>query len=369
MRLNLKIAIIFTLAFSNANYLAASEDWVYDLRYKEFLVEANNGNAIAMYELGVMTEHGRGTEKNIDKAIVWYKKAIEHDNSSAYVRLGKLYLEGVSVNKNYNKAFQYLQSAKNNKSYGAYYYLALMHEKGFGVPKNLSLAKSNYDKAAKWGHYGAQEKSKKIAVLLNNEKLKQQKNNIKKKQLDLSQYEESVAAEVRRKNQTKVNTKKLAAKKSKVSLAAINNVKKNLLKGMWFNGDKALGFLPSPKTYCISKNKQGLRCVSKEMLRDTGREKVSYLIESTISDISQSGDFTIIYKNKVTKVDVYNSVSASGNDYVSRIKVGPQMKQHVLKCNVTGKNVSCNKNGMVNHVFANLTKKKSTKHVFVQAFE
>ncbi len=365
----LKVAVIFTLATSNINYLFASDDWVYDLRYKEFIAEANKGNGAAMYELGVMTEHGRGTEKNINEAITWYEKAIKQDNASAYVRLGKLYLEGVSIGKNYEKAFKYLQKAKENKSYGAYYYLAIMYEKGLGLTKNLSLAKINYDKAAKWGHYGAKEKSKKIAVLLINEKRKKQKTNEQKKQLELSQYEETVAAEVRRKNQTKINTKKMASKKSKKSLVAINDIKKNLLKGMWFNGDSPLGFLPSPKTYCISKNKLGLRCVSKEIVRNTGREKIYYLIESKISDINKLGDFTIIYKNKVTKVEVLNQVNASGEQYISRVKVGPQKKEHVLKCNVTGKNVSCNKNGMVNYVFVNLIKKKVSKHVFVQAFE
>ncbi len=369
LKLFLKIAAIFTLAISNIHYLFASDDWVYDLRYKEFIVEANKGNGAAMYELGVMTERGHGTEKNIDEAITWYGKAIKHDNASAYVRLGKLYLEGVSIGKNYEKAFKNFQKAKDNKSYGAYYYLAVMYEKGLGLTKNLLLAKTNYDKAAKWGHYGAQEKSKKIAVLLNNDKRKQQKINAQKKRLELSQYEETVAAEVRRKNQTKINTNKVVSKKTKKSLVAINDIKKSLLKGMWFNGNSPLGYLPSPKTYCISKNKLGLRCVSKEILRNTGREKIYYLIESTISDINQSGDFIITYKNKVTKVDVLNPVSASGEEYVSRVKVGSQKKEHILKCNVTGKNVSCNKDGMVNYVFVNLTKKKTGKHVFVQAFE
>ncbi len=361
---------VFILILVNTDFLIASDDWVYDLRYKEFLVEAENGNGAAMYELGVMTERGRGTDKNIQNAIEWYEKAIQNDNSSALVRLGKIYLEGISIEKNYDKALGYLKKAENKNFYGAYYYLAVMYENGYGVKKNLALAKLNYDKAAKWGHYGAKNKSKKIdreLMALASVKLKQKKKK-KKKQIELSQYDEPpVIKKLIRKKQTKIDTTKKTKKMDQ--LVAINDIKKSLLTGMWFNGDSPLGFLPSPQTFCISKQKVGLRCVSKELSRNTGREKVYYLIESKISDINKSGDFTIRYKNKVTKVEVSDKKNGSDEGYVSRIKVGPQKKEHVLKCNVDGKNLSCNKNGMFDYVFVNLTKTKKSNQVFIPGFE
>jgi hypothetical protein len=362
-KLKLNSFFIVVIMMSYTSSLLASDDWVHDLRYKEFLTEARNGSGAAMYELGVMTERGHGTEKNIDEAIKWYQKAIENDSSSAYVRLGKIYLEGVSVDKNYDLAFQYLQKAKKSNSSGSYYYLAIMYENGYGTTKNLTVAKQNYDKASKWGHYGAKEKSKKIAAILSSIK-------IKKKPVIAKKVEKKPVVDIAHVNKTKIDTtKEIVPVKPAKQFVTIKDIKKSLLTGMWFNGDSPLGFLPSPRTYCISKNKVGLRCVSKEMSRNTGREKVYYLIESTISDIDNYGDFTITYKNKVTKVDVFNTVNELGEAYVSRIKVGTQKKLHILKCNVTGKNVSCNKNGMQNYVFVNLTKKNKTRHVFQPAFE
>ncbi len=350
------------ILIGNVELVLASEDWVHDLRYKEFLTEANNGSGAAMYELGMMTERGHGTERNIDKAISWYKKAIENDNSSAYVRLGKLYLEGMGVDKNYKLSFKYLQSAEKHKTSGAYCYLAVMYENGYGTAKNLSLAKQNYDKAAKWGHYGAQEKSKKIAALLNRSG---KKTSVRPKQLVAKS-----TTKAKYKNKTKIDTTtELTKVKQKNQFVTIKDIKKSLLTGMWFNGDSPLGFLPSPRTYCISKNKIGLRCVSKEMSRNTGREKVYYLIESKISEIGNYGDFIITYKNKVTKVDIYKPLTESGETYVSRIKVGPQKKEHILKCNVSGINVSCIKNGMQNYVFVNLTNKHKKKYIYKSAFE
>ncbi|MFV1982449.1 MAG: tetratricopeptide repeat protein [Thiohalomonadales bacterium] len=359
-KFTINIIFISVITLSNFNLILASDDWVHDLRYKEFITEADNGSGAAMYELGIMTERGHGTEKNIEKAIAWYIKAVENDYPSANVRLGKLYLEGVSVDKNYDLAFKYLQSAKKSNASGAYYYLAVMYENGYGTKQDLTRAKQHYDKAAKWGHYGAQEKSKKIAAIL------KEANN--KPQVAIKVKEKSIV-DLKHENKTKVKTsQKIVAVKKKKPFVTIKDIKKSLLSGMWFNGDSPLGFLPSPRTYCISKNKIGLRCVSKEMSRNTGREKVYYLIESKISDIDNYGDFTISYKNKVTKVDVYNSVTESGETYVTRIKVGEQKKTHILKCTVTGKNVNCNKNGMQNYQFVNLIR-KSKKYSFQPAFE
>lgn len=360
---------LFLIILSSTEFLMASGDWVYDLRYKEFLVEADNGSGAAMYELGVMTERGRGTDKNIDSAINWYEKAIQNDNSSALVRLGKIYLEGISTEKNYDKALGYLKKAEKKNSYGAYYYLAVMYENGYGVKIDLSVAKLNYDKAAKWGHYGAKKKSnnigRKLKAQLAKAKLKQKK---KKKQIELSQYEDAIVVKkLIRKKQTKIDTSTEIKRTNR--LVAINDIKKSLLTGMWFNGDSPLGFLPSPRTFCISKVNVGLRCVSKETFKNTGREKVYYLIESKISDINKSGDFIIRYKNKVTKVDVFNRTTESGENYVSRIKVGAQKKEHILKCNVAGNNVSCNKDGMFDYFFVNLTKAKKSKRVFIPGFE
>lgn len=58
--------------------------------YQFQLKMAQKGNTDAEFLVGQMNEEGRGTPKNIDQAIVWYKKAAASGNSEASKRLSEL---------------------------------------------------------------------------------------------------------------------------------------------------------------------------------------------------------------------------------------------------------------------------------------
>lgn len=51
---------------------------------------ANYGNADAQFRLGEMYEEGRGTAKDIDKALAWYRKAAEQGNLAARSKIEQL---------------------------------------------------------------------------------------------------------------------------------------------------------------------------------------------------------------------------------------------------------------------------------------
>ena len=63
-------------------------------------------NAGSLNELGYMYEHGLGMERNIEKAIELYKKAIQKDHRDAMYNLASMYDYGEGVEHNYKKAIK-----------------------------------------------------------------------------------------------------------------------------------------------------------------------------------------------------------------------------------------------------------------------
>ena len=55
---------------------------------------ANNGNIIAMYNLGRYYKHGMGVEKDLERAIYWYKQAVKNGCQKAEKSLNNLSLNG-----------------------------------------------------------------------------------------------------------------------------------------------------------------------------------------------------------------------------------------------------------------------------------
>ena len=59
---------------------------------------AEQGNAVAQFNLGVMYEKGEGVPKDYKQAAYWYSKAAEQGNAEAQTILGIMYGEGEGVN-------------------------------------------------------------------------------------------------------------------------------------------------------------------------------------------------------------------------------------------------------------------------------
>ena len=65
---------------------------------------AEQGDAIAQFNLGVMYDNGRGVTQDYARAIAWYKKAAEQGNASAQFNLGLMYAKGRGVPQDYVRA-------------------------------------------------------------------------------------------------------------------------------------------------------------------------------------------------------------------------------------------------------------------------
>lgn len=125
------------------------------------LTESQNGNVLAIHDLGKLYSTDRLGEKDLEKLQRNYTEALKGfleieptaSNLKSYVqyRIGKMYCYGLGTEKNYTKAFDwFLKSAKENNKF-AQFSLANLYYYGNGVEKDLSQAFLWYQKSASHG--------------------------------------------------------------------------------------------------------------------------------------------------------------------------------------------------------------------------
>ena len=117
-----------------------------------FMRAAEDGDANAQYKLGRMYSQDNRYQKDIKKAMYWYKKAAAQNQKDAALALGELYYYGIETDRNNHLAYTYFNQADTLGNYEASYCLGEMYEKGVGVNKNLQTAFSYYKKAADKGN-------------------------------------------------------------------------------------------------------------------------------------------------------------------------------------------------------------------------
>ncbi|XP_057828091.2 ERAD-associated E3 ubiquitin-protein ligase component HRD3A [Cryptomeria japonica] len=121
--------------------------------------QAQKGNAMAMYRLGIFYYFGlRGVRRDHAKALIWFHRAVEKGDSHSMEFLGEIYARGSGVERNYTKALEWLKAASRQKWFSAYNGIGYLYVKGQGVDsKNFTKAKEYFKKAAEHddpnGHY------------------------------------------------------------------------------------------------------------------------------------------------------------------------------------------------------------------------
>jgi len=109
----------------------------------------------AVNYLGSMYETGKGVEQNYEKAIKYYKMAIEGCNGSAMYNLGNMYYNGKGLEQNYEESIKYYKMATEKGEEHAMYNLGYMYEFGKGVEQNDGEAIKYYKMAIEEGHSSA----------------------------------------------------------------------------------------------------------------------------------------------------------------------------------------------------------------------
>ena len=74
--------------------IAAYERGDYATALREFRVPAEQGDAEARYNLGVMYDNGQGVPRDYVEAVKWYRKAADQGHAAAQLNLGFIYNSG-----------------------------------------------------------------------------------------------------------------------------------------------------------------------------------------------------------------------------------------------------------------------------------
>ena len=121
-----------------------------------FRKSAEQGYPPAQYNMGIAYGRGRGVEKDDREAVEWYRKAAEQGYAPAQSNLSVMYEIGCGVGKDERAAFAWaLKAAKQNHA-AAQRNVGAMYADGRGVQKDDCAAMAWMAKAAEQGHARAQ---------------------------------------------------------------------------------------------------------------------------------------------------------------------------------------------------------------------
>ena len=112
--------------------------------------------AKAEYNLGVIYRDGQGVPQDYKQAVNWFRKAAEQGDASAQYNLGAMYAQGLGVAQDYKQAVDWLRKAAEQGDVDAEYNLGVIYRDGQGVPQDYKQAVNWFRKAAEQGDASAQ---------------------------------------------------------------------------------------------------------------------------------------------------------------------------------------------------------------------
>jgi len=138
--------------------LAAYKKGDFDTAYRLLkpLAETDNSQSAAAQErMGLLTEHGKGTARDLAAAAKWYQKAAEQGDVPAQSHLGRLYRIGAGVPRDAALAAKWSIKAATQSNALAQANLGYMSLEGFGLPADPAAAAGWFKRAAEQGDASA----------------------------------------------------------------------------------------------------------------------------------------------------------------------------------------------------------------------
>lgn len=114
-------------AYQHSDYATALQEWQ---------PLADQGQAVAQYQIGLLYANGKGVTKDDAKARQWYEKAAIQGHTEAQVNLGVLLMYARGGQQDYKMAVYYLRLAANKGNDLAQRRLGQMYERGEGVQQD-----------------------------------------------------------------------------------------------------------------------------------------------------------------------------------------------------------------------------------------
>ncbi len=125
--------------YNEGNYHAAIKIW---------RKAADQGNAPAQHNLGVMYDTGLGVAQDYAQAAQWFRKAADQGFAQAQYNLGIMYYNGQGVAQVYAQAAQWYRKAADQGDARAQTNLGVMYDTGLGVAQNTAIAYALFNLSA-----------------------------------------------------------------------------------------------------------------------------------------------------------------------------------------------------------------------------
>ncbi len=117
-RLSLALALAVCAGFAHADkdpydeamHVYGCAD--YPKAFRLFVPLAEQGNSLAQFQVGMMTEQGQGTDPDMRQAFDWYMKAAMQGMADAYFALGQMFSRGEVVSKDPVQAYAWFDLAQ-----------------------------------------------------------------------------------------------------------------------------------------------------------------------------------------------------------------------------------------------------------------
>jgi TPR repeat protein len=116
--------------------LAAAYAGDYATALREWRPLAEQGDASAQFNLGVMYYKGEGVLQDYKESVKWYRKAAEQGNADAQFNLGVMYYVGEGVPQDSKEAAMWYRKAAEQGNADAQFNLCNKYYKGEGVPQD-----------------------------------------------------------------------------------------------------------------------------------------------------------------------------------------------------------------------------------------
>ena len=143
---------VFGCAANNSPVDSAKNDRAdHEASIKDLRRSAEEGDAYAQNELGVLYYQGKGVPQNYREAKDWFDKAVQKGHAGAQVNLGTLYLRGEGAPQSSQMALFWFSRAARQEDALAFAKLGLMYARGHGVLQDFIQAHMWYSLSAAYG--------------------------------------------------------------------------------------------------------------------------------------------------------------------------------------------------------------------------